>query len=151
MIKTLAICLSVAALASSATAQEKKVAMKDLPPAVQKTVQEQIKGAVLKGLSMETEKGKTNYEVETVVNGKHRDLLVDPAGNLTEIEQEVDLDGIPAAARAAIQKKIVGGKLTMVESVTHGNAIVAYEASYTGKDGKKHEYAVKPDGTEYRD
>jgi hypothetical protein len=38
-----------------ATAAEKKLHMKDLPPAVQKTVQEQTKGAEIKGLSKETE------------------------------------------------------------------------------------------------
>ncbi len=39
--------------------------MKDLPPAVQKTVQDQAKGAEIKAISKETEDGKTHYEVET--------------------------------------------------------------------------------------
>jgi len=42
-----------------ATAQEKKIDQSALPPAVQKTVQEQSKGATIKGSSTEREHGKT--------------------------------------------------------------------------------------------
>ena len=46
-------------IALGAGAAEKQVAMKDLPPAVQKTIQDQTKGAEIKGITRETEKGKT--------------------------------------------------------------------------------------------
>jgi hypothetical protein len=35
----------------------------------------------------------------------------------------------------------------MVETVTRG-AATTYEATYTDKAGKRHEFAVKPDGVE---
>ena len=54
---------------------------------------------------------------------------------------------IPAAAKAAIEKKVATGKITMVEAVTKNGAVALYEASYTMKTGKKAEFAVKPDGT----
>jgi hypothetical protein len=117
---------------------------------VQKTVQEQTKGAEIKGLSKETERGVTSYEVETMVNGKHRDFLVSPQGAITEVEDETSIDSIPVAARAAIEKKAAGGKIGMVETMTRGSATY-YEAGYTSKDGKKHEVLVKPDGTEVKD
>src|SRR5260221_7165512 len=101
-------------------AAEKSIKMKDLPAAVQKTIQEQTKGAEVKGISKETEKGKTLYEVETVVNGKTRDMMVDASGKVTVIEQEVTLDSIPAAAKAAIEKQAAGGKITKVETLTQG-------------------------------
>jgi uncharacterized membrane protein YkoI len=144
------IVLAIASLGGAATAAEKKLQMKDLPAAVQKTVQEQTKGAEIKGLSKETEKGKTSYEVETMVNGKHRDFLVDVKGAVTEVEDETTMDSIPAAAKAAIEKKAAGGKIGMVETMTRGGATF-YEAAYTSKDGKKHEVLVKPDGTEVKD
>jgi hypothetical protein len=50
-------------------ASEKPVKMKDLPSAVQTTVQEQSKGATVRGLSKETDNGKTYYEVELKVTG----------------------------------------------------------------------------------
>jgi len=150
MTRTFTIVLAMAVLGCAAMAAEKKLQMKDLPPAVQKTVQEQTKGAEIKGLSMEKEKDKTSYEVETMVNGKHRDFLVDPQGVVTEVEVETALDSIPAAAKTAIEKKAAGGKITMVETMTRGGATY-YEGAYTSKDGKKHEVLVKPDGAEVKD
>jgi hypothetical protein len=127
------------------------LAVKDLPPAVQKTVQEQTKGAEIKGISKETEHGKTTYEVETTLNGKHRDLEIDANGVVTEVEEETAIASIPEAAKAAIGKKAVGGRIVVVETVTSGNAIVAYEAEYIDKNGRKREVRVKPDGTEVKD
>ena len=150
MMRAFMIVLAIAAVGGAATAAEKKLQMKDLPPAVQKTVQDQTKGAEIKGLSTETEKGKTTYEVETTVNGKHRDFLVDAKGAVTEVEEETALDSIPAAAKAAIEKKAAGGKIGMVETMTRGGATF-YEAAYTSKAGKKLEVLVKPDGTEVKD
>ena len=150
MTQTLTIILAIAMLGGAATAAEKKLQMKDLPAAVQKTVQEQTKGAEIKGLSTETENGKTTYEVETMVKGKHRDFLVDAKGAVTEVEEETTIDSIPAAARVAIEKKVAGGKIGMVETMTRGGATF-YEAAYTSKAGKKLEVLVKPDGAEVKD
>ncbi|HEV3200002.1 MAG TPA: hypothetical protein VGZ73_18990 [Bryobacteraceae bacterium] len=63
--------LAIATLAGAALAAEKSLAPKDLSPAVQKTIQDETKGAEIKN-SKETEKGVTQYEVETIVSGKHR-------------------------------------------------------------------------------
>jgi len=144
--KLLVTLLAVALLAGAA---EQKLALKDLPPAVQKTVQDQTKGADIKAISKETENGKTSYEIETMVNGKHRDFDIDAHGAVTELEEETALDDLPPAARSAIQKKVAGGKIGIVETVTRGTT-TSYEAQYTGKDGKKHEVRVKPDGTEVK-
>ena len=145
----LAWCI-MAALGVAAAAAEKKLDMKDLPAAVQKTVQDQTKGAEIQGLSRETENGKTSYEIETMVNGKHRDFVVDAKGAVVEVEVETALDSIPAPAKAAIGKKAAGGKIGRVETMTRGGATF-YEAGYTGKDGKRHSVLVKPDGTETKD
>ena len=141
------LCLAVAGGLAMAA---KSLAVKDLPAAVQKTVQEQTKSAEIKNISKETEKGVTQYEVETMVNGKHRDFNVDTKGGLVVVEEETAIDSIPAAAKAAIEKKVGAGKLGMVETVTKGSTTL-YEAAYTGKDGKKHEVLVKPDGTETKE
>src|SRR5712692_1234527 len=119
-----AVGLAVAAT-GTLTAQEKKIQMKDLPPAVQKAVQEQTKGMTVRGLSKEIEKGKTFYEAETTVNGRTRDLLFDANGQLVEVEEELSLDTLPAAVKAAFEG--AQGKVMKVESVTKGQA-VTYEA-----------------------
>ena len=136
--------VSISLAAFAGFAAETKVQMKDLPAPVQKTVQEQTKNAQLKGLSKEIEKGKTYYEVETIVNGKSRDVLIDPAGAVVEVEEAVTLDSLPGPARAAIEKYAQGGKILKVESVTKGSA-VSYEATVS-KSGKRSEIAVGADG-----
>jgi uncharacterized membrane protein YkoI len=146
-------CLTLA-LAAAAIAAETKVLMKDLPPAVQKAVQAQTAGAQIKGLSKETGKGKTVYEIETIVNGKSRDLTLDAAGTVVEIEEQVALDSIPAEAKAAIEKKAAGGRIKTVESVmivgpAKGSTVV-YEAAYA-KGGKSHEVQVRADGSDVKD
>ena len=141
---SLSVCLAVLGLAPAFGA-EKKVKMKDLPAAVQKTVQEQTKGGQLKGVSTEVENGKALYEAETVVNGRSRDYVIDEAGAVVEVEDEVTLDSIPAPAKAAIKRSAGSGKILKVELVTKGTT-VTYEAELL-KAGKKSEVAVAADGS----
>jgi uncharacterized iron-regulated membrane protein len=75
MIFIVALFLSVIGIAA-----EKKVQLENLPPLVQKTIQDQVKGAELKGLTQEKENGKTVYEVETIKNRRTRDVLIDAVG-----------------------------------------------------------------------
>jgi uncharacterized membrane protein YkoI len=140
----------IAGLWIGAAFAQKKLALKDLPPAVQKTIQSELKGGEIKDISKETEKGVTQYEVESMLNGKHRDFNVDAKGTLLVVEEETDIATIPAAARAAIEKKAAGGKIGMVELFKRGGETL-YEAEYTSKGGKKHEVLVKADGTETKD
>ena len=129
----------------SAQASEKKVKMKDLPKAVQQTVREQGKGATIGGLSKEVEHGKTYYEVELKVNGHGKDILIDPAGAIVEIEEEVTMASLPPAVRAAIEAKAGKGRIVKIESITKNNTLVAYEAQVNAA-GKKSEIKVGPEG-----
>lgn len=125
---------AIVALALAAVAAEKKIDVKKLPPAVKATVEKESKGAQMKGVSKEVENGKTTYELETVVGGKTRDLIIGEDGKVLIVEQEVTLDSIPAAAKAAIEKLATGGKITKVETITKDNT-VTYEAII--RKGKK--------------
>lgn len=129
-----------------ASAAEKKMKVQDLPPAVQKTVQQETQNATLVGLSKEVEKGKTVYELETKKsNGQTRDMMIDAAGAILSVEEEVGLESLPAAAKAAIEKAAMGGKVTKVEAVTEGKDL-SYEAEIA-KKAKKSSIIVKPDGS----
>src|SRR5262249_324087 len=123
-----------------------KLALKDLPAPAQKTIQETLKGGEIKAISREKEGGVTQYEVESMLNGKHRDFNVDTKGNLVEVEEETAIERIAPGARDAIVKKVGTGKISMVETLTEGGQTY-YEAAYTTKAGKKAEVTVKPDGT----
>jgi len=139
-----ALCLAFGATAF-ARASEKPVKMKDLPEAVRKTVQEQSKGATLRGLSKEVEKGQTFYEAELKVNGHNKDLLIDSSGAIVEIEEAVAFNSLPAAVQAAIVKNAGKGKIISVESITKNNRLEAYEA-HVARAGKKLEIKVSAGG-----
>jgi len=141
---------AIALTACAIFAAEKKVKLEELPAAVQAAVKEQTRNATLIGLSTEKENGKTMYEVETKVNGKGRDLLLDRTGAVVETEEEVDPDSVPAPARAAIQKRAAGDTVAKIEKVTAGSA-VSYEGTIKTKTGKTVEYAVNADGTRHKE
>ena len=88
---------------------------------------------------------QTFYEVETVRNGRTRDLLFDATGRLVEVEEAVPLDAVPRAVRTALEAQ---GAVISVESVTRG-ATVSYEG-VVRKNGKRTEVALAADGTPHK-
>src|SRR5580704_10726814 len=141
------ICLLVVSslVVGSALAQEKKIKRSELPAAVEKTVVEQSKGATIRGFSEEKENGQTTYEAEMLVNGHTKDVQMDGNGAVMEVEEQVELQAVPAEVKAGLQAKAGKGKITKVESITKKNKLVAYEAQVV-TDGKKSEVQVGPDG-----
>ena len=125
---------------------EGKLRIKDLPPAVQKTVEEQRKGAVMKGLSKEVEDGKTQYELELVVKGHTKDMIIDESGTVLEIEESVSLASLPAAVRDGIHKNAGKGKILRVEALSKGGTLSVYEVQVQ-HGAKKSEFQINPDGT----
>lgn len=139
------IAISVFALALTASAQEKKIERSALPPAVEKAVQNETKGATIKGFAEEREHGKTFYEVETTVNGHARDVLFATDGSIAEIEEEVAFDSLSANVQTSLKKKAAGASIEMVESLTKKNKLVAYEG-HIKRNGKSAEIQVGPEG-----
>jgi hypothetical protein len=133
------------ALAGSTVGQERKINRSELPAAVEKTVVEQTKGATIRGFSEEKENGQTTYEAEMLVNGHTKDVQMDKNGAVMEVEEQVDLQAVPAEVKAGLQAKAGKGKITKVESITKKQKLVAYEAQVV-TDGKKSEVQVAPDG-----
>ena len=125
-----------------AEAAESKVALKNLPPAVRATVEAETKNATLKGVSKEKEKGQTVYELESIVNGRTRDLMIDSAGKVYIVEEQIDADKAPAPVRAALEAK---GTIVMLESVLE-NGKTTYEGQVKTKAGKKVTMELDADG-----
>lgn len=128
-----------------ALAQENKINRSDLPPAVEKTVASQTEGATIRGFSEEKENGQTLYEAKLLVNGHKKNVLMDSNGKVVEVEEQVELDSLPAAVRDGLKAKAGKGKIIKVESLTKHGKLVAYEAKVM-TDGKKSEVQVGSDG-----
>jgi len=140
-----AFAAGVLVLASSASAQEKKIKRSDLPPAVEKTVAAESEGATIRGFSTEKENGQTLYEVEMRVSGHSKDISMTADGSIVEVEEQVALDSLSQEAKAGLQAKAGNGKILKVESLTKKGKLVAYEAKVE-TNGKKTEIQVGPDG-----
>jgi hypothetical protein len=141
MIRRIALAAVFVAGLAGVMSADQKLQLKNAPAAVQKGVAENLKGATLKGLSRETEGGRTTFEAETTLDGRSRDFVLDAAGRLLEVEEEMATDAVPAAVRTALESH---GKILKVESVTRGTT-VTYEGTVE-KGGKKSEVAVDASG-----
>lgn len=146
--KKASICVSASlffSIAAVSRAQEERVKKSDLPSAVQKTASEYSKGATVRGYSKEMEDGKLEYEVKLTVDGHSKSVGIDETGALIEIEEQVQLDKLPAQVIEGLKNKASDGKITKVESITKHEKIVAYEAKVQTGD-KNAEVQVGPDG-----
>jgi uncharacterized membrane protein YkoI len=119
-----------------------KLGLKDLPPAVRATVEAETKNATLKGLSKEKEDGKTVYELESLVNGRTRDLMIDATGRVYVVEEQLDADKAPAAVKSALEAR---GQIVVLESVMT-NGKTHYESQVRTKAGKKLTLELDQDG-----
>ena len=131
------------AAAPAAKDSADKFHLKDLPPAVRATVEAETKNATLKELSKEKEKGKTVYELESIVNGRTRDLMIDADGKVYVVEEQLDPSNAPAPVRAALEAK---GTIVVLESVQQ-NGTTTYEGQVRTKAGKKLSMEHNADGT----
>jgi len=137
--------LAAAVTLSIAHAQEKKIRREQLPPAVEKTVATESDGATIKGFATEVENGRRLYEVELIVNGRHKDVSMDRHGAILEVEEEVSIDSLPAAVQDALKKAAGSGTIEMVESLTKNGKLVAYEG-HVKRGTKRSEIQVGPNG-----
>jgi uncharacterized membrane protein YkoI len=142
---TVATAAMILSLVAPAQDEEKKVKRSDLPPAVEKAVVAQSKGATIRGFSQEQENGKTIYEAELMVNGHSKDVSIDADGVVVEVEEQVGAESLSPAVRDGLQAKAGNGKVVKVEALTKKGKVVAYEAKVL-TNGKKSEVQVGPDG-----
>lgn len=124
---------------------EKKTSQSELPAAVQRTAQEQSRGATIKGYSKDSENGHLEYEIEMTVDGHSKDVSIAPDGRVLEVEEQVQLNSLPANVQQALKTKAGKGEITKVESIVKRGKLVAYEAQVKA-DGGHREIQVSPVG-----
>jgi uncharacterized membrane protein YkoI len=138
--------IALVAVSGLARAADQKTTLKNLPAAVKTTVEAESKGATIKGISSEKENGKIVYELETLVNGRTRDLMIDAAGTVYVVEEQLDVDKAPPAVKAALEAR---GKIVALESVMEKGK-TRYEGQVLTKAGKKVAVEVDADGKPYK-
>jgi uncharacterized membrane protein YkoI len=147
--RTATLLATILSVSSLAFAAEKTIRRSELPPAVEKSLQQQVKGATIRAITTETENGRLVYEAELIVDGHTKDIQFDAKGNIQEVEEEVSFDTLSPEVKAALTAKVKGGTVRKVESLRKKDKLVAYEAQIdTG--GRHGEIQVGPNGESLR-
>jgi hypothetical protein len=143
--KLVGITLTFLSISVLSHAAEKKISKSALPHAVAKTADEQSSGATVRGFSRDMENGQMEYEVEMIVNGHSKDVTIANDGHVMEVEEQVEMNALPATVQHGLKAKVAQGKITRIESITKHGTIVAYEAQVLTAEMHK-EIQVGPDG-----
>jgi hypothetical protein len=120
------------------------VDLKILPPAVLSAFKTAYPSAVIKGISQETEKGVTYYEIESVDGKLNRDLLYTADGKAAEIEEAIAASDLPAAVQQTLAREFPGFKVLRAEIMTKGDHRL-FELQIEVKD-KKVGVTIDPNG-----
>jgi hypothetical protein len=141
---TTAVLAGIAAAGANVYA-ESHVPCNTLPAAVLSHAKSEAGDATIRGCVKDKENGKLTYEVETLKDGRSRDIEFDGSGSVLEVEEEVTASSVPAAVSDAIATAAKGGKVGKIESVTRGGSIASYETTIT-RQGQRREVAFSPQG-----
>jgi hypothetical protein len=114
--------------------------------AVEAAFKKTYPNATMKSVKKETLDGRAVYEVESVDNGRDRNVIYNPDGSVVTIEDVMTEAEFPAAVTAAIVKRYPKATITVREklTITQG-AVVHYEAELTGAGAVK-EVVLTVDG-----
>jgi len=152
------VCFGAAAITVLANDKdEEEVSIDQIPPTVKATILKEAKGGKIQEIGRETQRGKTVYEAEVIIQGKEIEIKIAPDGTVIgrevegaaeeeeeEEEEVISLDQVPAAARKALLKHAGGAKIIEVErEKEHG--VVLYEAEWE-VGGREHEAKVTTGG-----
>jgi uncharacterized membrane protein YkoI len=138
LIIALALAVGVAGfvLGCASTGQKDvHVTVAELSAPARATVEKVTAGGKVDEITKEVERGKTVYDVEATVGGKHLEFLIaDADGAVLGTEVPIETSELPAAVRAAAEKyfgSLTG--LTVMKGVEYGETHYEIEGLKKGK------------------
>jgi hypothetical protein len=132
-------------------APEEELKFSDCPPAVRKTFQAEAKGAKIETVTKEKDDNdETVYWADAELGGRTYAIGVLEDGTLTEMNLAVDddelaLEGCPAAVRVTLRAEAFGEKVdTLGKDLKYG--VTIYEA-VVKHNGRSYQIVIAEDGT----
>ncbi len=110
----------------SSYAQHKKYKESDMPKAVIESFNKLYPNVTVKGYDIETEDGKTFYEVESKDGSVSRDVLFSETGSLVSVEESMNVSDLSSDIVNTINSKYPKYKISKAEKITKGSD-VSYE------------------------
>ena len=120
-------------------------AIRSAPAAVQSAVIQLAGTSKIHEFEVETEGGKTVYDVEYKVKDQSYEADIDPSGQIVSREVEVDLSIVPPAVLDAAKKAHADGKLDEASIVSAGGKLFYEIDVKVGNDSR--ELQIGADGT----
>jgi len=147
-ISALLLAVGVAGLmagCASTRKQETRVSLAEMSAPARATVEKVTAGGKVDQIDKEIEKGKTVYDVEATVGGKHVEFLIaDADGAVLGTETEIEFGKLPEPVRAAAEKYFGNATgLKAMKGVEYGETHYEIEGK---KDGKIAEVTFDPKG-----
>jgi hypothetical protein len=127
------------------TQPEQHVSLAQMSDPARATVNREIAGGQVEKITKEVERGKTVYDVEATVGGKHMEYLIaDKDGELLGTEVPIEFGQLPEPVRAAAQKYFgTSTGLIAMKGVEYGETQYEIEGP---KNGKTVEVTFDPAG-----
>ncbi len=94
-----------------------------LPQAVRETAKAQMENAFPVSIASAKSEQGWDYQINTRLNGKYHDIVIDGKGKLVAVKDETDLSSIPAGAKATLEKQAAASKIVTLEKVTEGGQV----------------------------
>jgi hypothetical protein len=118
-----------------------------LPQAVRETAKAHMDNALPVSIASAKSEQGWDYQINTRLNGKYHDLVIDDKGKLVAVKDETDLASLPAPAKAAIEKQAASSKIVALEKVTEGEQISYGAVMKDNAQGTVVQLRIAPDGT----
>ena len=144
-------CLALVALLSIPMLAQEKVDPSKLPPKVADALKARFPGAMITQVTKEMENGEVVYDIEMTKDGKKHEMDCKEDGTIVDIQNEIAVKDLPAAAVNAIKAKYPNSTIKEV-----GEILVVkdkketrdhFEVLIDTADKKEVELTVSLDGT----
>jgi hypothetical protein len=117
-----------------------------LPQAVRDTAKAHMENALPVSISSAKGAQGWDYQVNTRLNGKYHDLVIDDKGKLVAVKDETELAALPGPAKAAIEKQAGSARIITLEKVTEDGQISYGAVVKDDAQGKVIQLRVGADG-----
>ena len=142
-------------VAAAASAQAKKLQQSDLPEAVQATAAKETGQGKVTGYwqrdadgahqAARPTDGDTIYEVDLVIDGHARGVLINPEGVVVAVQDEVAWDKLEPSIQSGLQSQAGDGKIATVYAISRDGKVSRYIA-IVDKGGQKTKVEVGAEG-----
>jgi peptidase YpeB-like protein len=116
MLRPITLLALLALLASLAVGQEKLDPSK-LPAKVADALKTRFPGSTITQVTKETENGEVVYDIEMTKDGKKHEMDCKEDGTIVDIQNEIAVKDLPAAAISAINAKYPGSRIKEVGEI----------------------------------